>query len=171
MRNRHITRSLLVDSPVGPLLLVGRDTGLTLVGFQGGPHKVIPDPSWGPDDHQLREAARQLAAYFKGRLKNFDLQLDLAGTAFQLGVWQELRRIPYGHTMSYGEVARRVGNPRASRAVGAAVGRNPLAIVVPCHRVVGSDGSLTGFGGGLPVKEALLALERRHAAPESLRGS
>jgi methylated-DNA-[protein]-cysteine S-methyltransferase len=171
MTSRHITRSLVVDSPVGPLLLVGRDTGLTLVGFQAGRHPVVPDPSWGPDDHQLREAARQLAAYFEGRLRSFDLPLDLAGTPFQLGVWQELQRIPYGHTMSYGEVARLVGNPNASRAVGAAVGRNPLAIIVPCHRVVGSDGSLTGFGGGLPVKEALLALERRYSVPESSRGS
>ena len=111
----------------------------------------------------LRAAKRQLAEYFDGTRRDFDLPLSADGTAFQRRVWDELRRIPYGETISYGELARRIGKPTASRAVGAANGRNPLAIVVPCHRVIGADGTLTGYGGGLPVKQALLALERRVA--------
>ena len=103
---------------------------------------------------------RQLNAYFARELEDFDLPLAPPGTAFQLEVWAALRAIPYGETVTYGELARRIGRPRASRAVGAANGANPLPIVVPCHRVVGADGSLTGFGGGLPIKSALLALER-----------
>jgi len=107
----------------------------------------------------LQEAKRQLTAYFDGTLKEFDVPLAMRGTPFQLRVWEELVRIPYGTTMSYGELARRVGNPNASRAVGLANGRNPISIIVPCHRVIGSDGKLTGYGGGLPRKSALLAFE------------
>jgi methylated-DNA-[protein]-cysteine S-methyltransferase len=115
------------------------------------------------DDHAPPFAAvkEQLAAYFRGDLQAFDLPLAPAGTPFQRRVWQELARIPYGETISYGELARRVGNPKAARAVGLANGQNPLPIIVPCHRVIGSDGRLTGYGGGLPRKEALLALERK----------
>ncbi len=109
----------------------------------------------------LREAVRQLRAYFAGELERFDLTLAPEGTPFQLSVWNRLYEIPYGDTISYGELARRVGNPNASRAVGLANGSNPISIVVPCHRVIGSNGKLTGYGGGLPIKEKLLALERR----------
>lgn len=117
-------------------------------------------------DHPvLREAARQLRAYFAGKLRRFDLPLDLRGTPFQQRVWSELLRIPFGETRSYGELARAIGNPNASRAVGAANGRNPIAIVVPCHRVIGSDGGLCGFGGGLDYKRRLLDLERDAVNP------
>jgi methylated-DNA-[protein]-cysteine S-methyltransferase len=156
-------RYTVVDSPIGAILLVGDVAGLRYVGFQAGTHSVTIDPAWQADDRQLREAARQLRAYFAGELKVFDLPLAPKGTPFQQAVWMKLRDIPFAETISYGELARRVGNPRASRAVGAANGRNPLPIIVPCHRVIGAGGQLTGFGGGLPIKEALLALERRHA--------
>jgi methylated-DNA-[protein]-cysteine S-methyltransferase len=109
----------------------------------------------------LQEAIRQLRAYFAGKLENFDLPLAPEGTPFQRAVWKLLCDIPYGETISYGELARRVGNPKASRAVGLANGSNPIAIVIPCHRVIGSNGKLTGYGGGLPLKEKLLALEQR----------
>jgi methylated-DNA-[protein]-cysteine S-methyltransferase len=132
------------------------------------PQSAIRNPQWGVpldcrrDDDAVPfvEAKRQLAAYFRGDLEEFDLPLAPAGTEFQRRVWQELARIPYGATISYGELARRVGNPKAARAVGLANGRNPVPIVVPCHRVIGSDGRLSGYGGGLGRKEALLALER-----------
>jgi methylated-DNA-[protein]-cysteine S-methyltransferase len=109
----------------------------------------------------LQEPVRQLRAYFAGDLETFDLPLAPAGTPFQLAVWRELCKIPYGKTISYGELARHLGNPNASRAVGLANGANPIPIVIPCHRVIGSNGKLTGYGGGLPIKEKLLALERR----------
>ena len=108
-----------------------------------------------------RETIRQLRAYFAGELEAFDLPLAPQGTPFQLAVWKRLCEIPYGETISYGELARRIGNPNASRAVGLANGSNPIPIVIPCHRVIGSNGKLTGYGGGLPIKEKLLALERR----------
>ncbi|HLI83789.1 MAG TPA: methylated-DNA--[protein]-cysteine S-methyltransferase [Bryobacteraceae bacterium] len=116
------------------------------------------------DSHPLLvEAARQLAAYFRGALHDFDLPLEMHGSAFQLGVWKHLLEIPYGQTRSYGELARALGAPKAVRAVGAANGANPIPIVVPCHRVIGSNGTLTGYGGGLPLKQRLLDLERGHA--------
>jgi methylated-DNA-[protein]-cysteine S-methyltransferase len=108
----------------------------------------------------VRETVRQLKAYFSRKLTRFNLPLSPDGTPFQLTVWRELERIPYGELISYGELARRIGKPKASRAVGAANGANPIPIVVPCHRVIGSNGTLTGYGGGLPIKEKLLALER-----------
>src|SRR5439155_23203362 len=108
----------------------------------------------------LQEVMRQLSAYFAGKAESFDLPLAPQGTAFQQNVWRHLCDIPYGETISYGELARRIGNPNASRAVGLANGTNPIPIVIPCHRVIGSDGKLTGYGGGLPIKEKLLALER-----------
>jgi methylated-DNA-[protein]-cysteine S-methyltransferase len=110
---------------------------------------------------RLGEAVRQLRAYFAGELQAFDLPLAPQGTPFQLAVWKHLCEIPYGETISYGELARRIGNPNASRAVGLANGSNPIPIVIPCHRVIGSNGKLTGYGGGLPIKEKLLGLERR----------
>jgi methylated-DNA-[protein]-cysteine S-methyltransferase len=150
-----------MDSPVGRLLLAGDEAGLRLISFPSEKSNRAPAPGWRCDDAPLAEAVRQLQAYFAGELSEFDLALAPEGTAFQLSVWQELRRIPYGETVSYGEVARAIGRPTASRAVGAANGSNPLPIVIPCHRVIGSTGKLTGFGGGLDTKAALLALERR----------
>jgi methylated-DNA-[protein]-cysteine S-methyltransferase len=151
-----------VDSPMGALLVAGDDSGLTLINFQRGTHPVAPGEAWRLDERFLAEAIGQLRAYFAGELRTFRLRLAPAGTPFQESVWKSLLTIPYGTTISYGELARRTGTRRASRAVGAANGRNPLPIVIPCHRVIGADGTLTGYGGGLPIKEALLALERAH---------
>ena len=151
-----------IDSPLQPILLTSDGTALTglfLVSHKGGP-EVAPD--WVCDDQAapFPEAARQLAAYFAGRLTDFDLPLSASGTVFQQRVWEELRRVPHGETVSYGELARRIGQPTACRAVGLANGRNPISIIVPCHRVVGANGKLVGYAGGMPRKEALLALER-----------
>ncbi len=148
------------DSPVGRLLLVGSNAGLKCISFLQGRDAIQPGPDWHEDPHPFGETIAQLRAYFAGELREFTLVLAPDGTSFQRRVWDVLRAIPYGTTTSYGEIARRIGKPRAVRAVGAANGRNPVPIVVPCHRVIGSDGRLTGYGGGLHVKEALLALER-----------
>jgi methylated-DNA-[protein]-cysteine S-methyltransferase len=150
-----------IESPVGPLLLAADGTGLRQILFVNGRHPAQPESSWKEDGAPHRETIRQLKAYFAGDLENFDLQLAPEGTPFQLGVWHRLCDIPYGTTISYGELAGRIGNPKASRAVGLANGSNPIPIVIPCHRVIGSNGKLTGYGGGLPIKEKLLALERR----------
>ncbi len=150
------------DSPVGTLLIAGDAAGLRLVNFHGGRHRVSPDKSWRLDERAFADAIGQLQAYFAGELRQFHLKVAPEGTPFQQAVWRQLQSIPYGETISYGELARRVGKPLAARAVGAANGCNPLPIVVPCHRVVGANGSLVGFGGGLPIKAALLALERDH---------
>jgi len=149
------------ESPVGPLLLVADDSGLRRIEFVNGRKPVQAHPQWHDDAEQLRETIRQLRAYFAGELETFDLALAPEGTPFQLAVWNRLCEIPYGGTISYGELARRLGKPNASRAVGLANGANPIPIVIPCHRVIGSNGKLTGYGGGLPIKEKLLALERR----------
>ncbi len=148
-----------VDSPLGTLLLAGDGTRLIRVHFQSGPRPLRPEPSWIESDVPFAATVRQLAEYFAGHRRAFELALAPAGTAFQLRVWRALCAVPYGATISYGELARRIGNPRASRAVGLANSANPLPIVVPCHRVIGANGALTGFGGGLPIKRALLALE------------
>jgi methylated-DNA-[protein]-cysteine S-methyltransferase len=164
------TRSYaIIDSPVGPLTIVAE--GGRIVGLYMDAQRHAPEPaSFGVpahpgDDEPFATAAAQLAAYFRGDLTEFDLPLAPAGTDFQRRVWTELCAIPYGQSISYAELARRVGNPAASRAVGLANGRNPIAIVVPCHRVIGADGSLTGYGGGLDRKRFLLALERRDGVP------
>ncbi len=149
-----------MQSPVGPLLLAGDGKSLSLIYFQAGPHSRRPQTEWAADAKPFRAVVSQLGEYFAGRRREFDLALAPQGTAFQRRVWQALTRIPYGETVSYGELARRIGRPQASRAVGLANGANPLPIVVPCHRVIGADGSLTGFGGGLEIKRKLLALER-----------
>jgi methylated-DNA-[protein]-cysteine S-methyltransferase len=149
-----------IDSPIGPLLLAGDDEGLRVLQFKNGRDKAVPQPGWEPDRTRLAEPVRQVSAYFRGTLKNFSFAVVPQGTAFQTAVWRELQRIPYGETISYGELARRLGNPKAVRAVGLANGSNPIAIVIPCHRVIGSNGALVGYGGGLPIKQALLALER-----------
>jgi methylated-DNA-[protein]-cysteine S-methyltransferase len=141
-----------IETPAGPLLLAEQDGAITRVGFRGA---GSPPPSGG----LLAEAAAQLHAYFAGELTEFDLPLAPHGTVFQLAVWHELAAIPYGTTTSYGAIARAIGRPDRARAVGAANGANPIAIVLPCHRVIGSDGSLTGYGGGLPLKRMLLDLE------------
>ena len=150
-----------VPSPVGRLLLAGNGPTLKWVAFAEGSGAMSPERGWKPAKEPFREPIRQLAAYFAGELTTFDLPLAPAGTPFQQAVWKALLDIPYGETISYGELARRIGKPKAVRAVGAANGQNPLAIVVPCHRVIGSNGRLTGYGGGLAVKETLLALERK----------
>jgi methylated-DNA-[protein]-cysteine S-methyltransferase len=158
------THYLMMDSPVGPLLLAGDDSALSLIGFTTGPKSMGPDPAWQHVPTAFETARAQLGAYFAGDRQDFDLALSPRGTEFQLQVWQALSTIPYGETWSYRELAEAIGNPKAVRAVGSANGRNPLPIVVPCHRVIGSNGSLTGFGGGLENKQILLALEQRQAA-------
>lgn len=149
-----------IESPVGPLLVAAGDNGLHAIAFPDNRHPVRRDDDWQEGDHpMLRRARKQLDAYFSGTLRAFDLPLAPRGTEFQRTVWSTLASIPYGETISYAQLASRVGRPAASRAVGAANGRNPLPIVLPCHRVIGTDGALVGFGGGLPVKEFLLRLE------------
>jgi methylated-DNA-[protein]-cysteine S-methyltransferase len=150
-----------IDSPIGPLMLVTDDSGLRRIDFMNGRHPVRPDSSWHPDPKPFSETIRQLRKYFGGELTDFSVALAPEGTAFQKAVWNELCAIAYGQTISYGELARRIGNPNASRAVGLANGSNPIPIIIPCHRVIGSNGKLTGYGGGLPIKEKLLALEAR----------
>jgi methylated-DNA-[protein]-cysteine S-methyltransferase len=151
------------DSPVGPIRLTSKD-GIALSGLYMNEHKHGPTigNEWTRDDDLplFIEAKRQLAAYFAGQLKEFDLPLHAPGTPFQQRVWAALRAIPFGVTISYGELAKRIGNPNAFRAVGLANGRNPISIIVPCHRVIGANGGLTGYGGGLSRKEILLVLER-----------
>ena len=147
----------VVESPLGPLTLVATDQALVGLHLRAlGPGEVAAEPRRTP---LLEEAAAQLRAYFAGDREDFELPLEPAGTDFQRAVWAALRRIPYGATWSYARLAREVGRPRAVRAVGAANGANPIAVILPCHRVIGTDGSLTGYGGGLPRKKWLLAHE------------
>ena len=148
-----------IDSAVGRLLLAGDGESLIQVCFQSGPRPLRPQAGWIADAAPFRAAVAQLEEYFAGKRRRFDLPLAPRGTEFQRCVWRALLEIPYGRTVSYGELARRIARPSASRAVGLANGANPLPIIVPCHRVIGADGSLTGFGGGLPIKRKLLALE------------
>jgi methylated-DNA-[protein]-cysteine S-methyltransferase len=159
----------VMDSPVGPLTLVAADGLLTGLYMDRQRHRP-EDHTFGDRDPAPFDAAiRQLEEYFAGRRTVFDLPLAPAGTAFQQQVWAALREIPYGRTVSYGELADRIGRPTAARAVGLANGRNPIGIIVPCHRVIGSSGDLTGYGGGLDRKRHLLAFERRAAAaPEPM---
>lgn len=148
----------IVDSPVGPLTLAGRETGLAHLRMAGQTHE--PNRSgWIEDDDAFPEAVEQLDAYFAGELTDFDVALAMVGTEFQRRVWTALQTIPYGETRSYGEIAAQIGTPGASRAVGLANGRNPIGIIVPCHRVIGASGALTGYGGGLDRKRILLELE------------
>ena len=154
------------DAPIGRLLLVRDGEGLRHIAFESGRHPTPVEAHWQPASSRFDDVRAQLDAYFAGTLHAFDLPLAPRGTPFQQHVWHALRAIPYGTTTSYREIARRLGEPNAMRAVGAANGRNPLPIIVPCHRVIGADGSLTGFGGGLPVKRFLLDLEQRHSAFE-----
>ena len=157
-------RYTFMESPVGDLLLAGAEEGLRFIRFppQGGEHRrARPEPGWREDALPFAVAKAQLNDYFAGRRRVFALRLAPRTSPFQATVLAALRRIPYGETRSYGEVARDIGKPKAARAVGAANARNPLPIVIPCHRVIGGDGRLTGFGGGLAAKRHLLELERR----------
>lgn len=152
-----------MKSPIGEILVAGDDDGIRFIGFPEGHGRIEPQPGWTRSDRAFADAAKQLGEYFAGKRRAFELRLAPTGTRFQRAVLEALQRIPYGETRSYAEIAKAIGNPRAVRAVGAANGRNPLPIVIPCHRVIGSNGSLTGFGGGIETKRFLLDLERRHA--------
>lgn len=157
----------LYDSPVGPLRIAASDAGVHAIEFHAQRHPVPRDARWQAGEHPLLDAvATQLDEYFAGARTAFDLPLAPEGTDFQRSVWLELAQIPYGHTVSYAQMASRIGRPAAVRAVGAANGRNPIPIVLPCHRVIGANGSLTGFGGGLPTKRFLLELEGALAKAE-----
>ncbi|AZM56584.1 cysteine methyltransferase [Streptomyces sp. WAC 01529] len=149
----------LIDSPYGPLTLVATDGVLSGLYMTEQRHRPAEETFGDRDPAPFGEAISQLEAYFAGELKDFDLPLRLDGTPFQRTVWDELRRIPYGETRTYGELAEILGKPGASRAVGLANGKNPIGVIVPCHRVVGANGSLTGYGGGLARKQQLLAFE------------
>ncbi len=153
-------RYTYLATPIGALLVADAHDGLLAIQFEGGHRRRPVDPAWRLVDPNAIEAAAQLAAYFAGTRRMFELRLAPRGTAFQRRVWAAVAAIPYGRTRSYGAIATEIGSARAVRAVGAANGQNPWPIVVPCHRVVGSDGSLTGFGGGLAIKRALLEFER-----------
>jgi methylated-DNA-[protein]-cysteine S-methyltransferase len=148
-----------VDSPIGELLLLGENGILHELHMQAGRHPVTARPTWTRDDDAFPEVRRQLAEYFAGTRATFDIAMHLEGTAFQRTVWHALTEIPYGDTISYGELARRIGRPDRARAVGTANGQNPIAVIVPCHRVIGADGKLVGYGGGLENKRLLLDLE------------
>ena len=149
------------ESPVGILLLAQGDAGLCRIEFPQADRPVKPAAEWRESATALAEVVGQLRAYFAGELEQFELPLAPEGTPFQQRVWRELCHIPCGETISYGQLASRIGNPKARRAVGLANGSNPIPIIIPCHRVIGSNGRLTGYGGGLPIKEKLLGLERR----------
>lgn len=151
-----------LDSPVGRLLLVGDGHALHRIGFPAGKAAMKPESDWLRRNGVFHEVIAQLNAWFAGELYQFDLPLAPQGTPFQQRVWKALLEIPYGETRSYGDIARQIGKPTASRAVGAANGLNPIPIIIPCHRVIGSSGQLVGFGGGLPIKKQLLVLEQNH---------
>lgn len=153
-----------IGSPIGELLLTGDGHALCGLWMQDAGRRRAPSPDWERSDAAFASVRAQLAEYFAGERTRFDVPLAMDGTPFQRRVWQALCEIPYGETTAYGELARRLGTPDAARAVGLANGRNPIAVIVPCHRVIGADGSLTGFGGGLARKRLLLDLESA-AAP------
>jgi methylated-DNA-[protein]-cysteine S-methyltransferase len=148
-----------LDSPIGELLLLGDEDALCGLYMQGGRKPATVDPMWELDAAPFTEVSTQLREYFAGARRDFEVPLHITGGEFECEVWHALRGIPYGETVSYGEIARRIGQPQAARAVGLANGRNPIAVIVPCHRVIGADGSLTGYGGGLERKRLLLELE------------
>jgi methylated-DNA-[protein]-cysteine S-methyltransferase len=150
----------LHDSPIGELLLAGDGEALHGLSMQDGRRPIKPRGDWECREDAFADAREQLDEYFAGTRTTFDLPLVLNGDAFQTRVWAQLQRIPYGETVSYGHIARQIGRPDAARAVGLANGRNPIAVIVPCHRVIGADGSLTGYGGGLERKRLLLELEQ-----------
>jgi methylated-DNA-[protein]-cysteine S-methyltransferase len=147
------------ESPIGRLLLAGDGEALHLISFPAGSRTAHPFRSWRRDDTCFGDVLAQIEAYFEGQLQDFNVPLALNGTAFQIAVWRMLREIPYGETVSYGAIAKRMGQPSAGRAIGAANGANPIPIIVPCHRVIGANGCLTGFGGGIETKKFLLKHE------------
>ncbi len=157
-----------MESPIGKLRLSGSSCGLAGLHMQEHEHAPEDRSGWVQDDALFVSARRQLTEYFQGRRQQFDLPLDLRGTDFQRAVWAALCEIPFGQTLTYGEQAKRIGNPKGMRAVGAANGRNPIAIIVPCHRVIGADGTLTGYAGGIERKRWLLAHEGHTFAKEQL---
>lgn len=159
-----------LESPVGALQVAGDEAGLHSISFPSGSRAVAPREEWRRDEAFFKDAFAQLDAYFRGELTRFNLPLHFSGTAFQKTVWRALIDIPYGETTSYGALAASIGRPAASRAVGAANGANPLPIIAPCHRVIGADRSLTGFGGGLPTKSFLLDHERWIAGKDGTQG-
>jgi methylated-DNA-[protein]-cysteine S-methyltransferase len=168
----HVTYYTYIDTPVGKLMLAGCDDhGLRYIAFQCGKATMAPKPEWKQSAAPFRAVERQLREYFQGKRTAFDLKLHPKGTPFQKTVWKALAAIPYGETRSYGDIARAVGRPAAVRAVGLANGRNPLPIVVPCHRVIGASGMLVGYGGGLAVKQALLDREREVSAARRTRSA
>ena len=156
-------RYTLIPSPIGTLLAARDDVGLVELQLPEGKRVQAPQPDWVRDDDAFGDVRKQLAEYFAGARTSFELPLNPRGTAFQKRVWAALTAIPYGETASYGQTAAAIGTPTASRAVGLANGQNPVPVIVPCHRVVGADGSLTGYGGGLATKRWLLAHEAQHA--------
>ena len=158
----------VMPSPIGDLLLTADDVGVTGLFMDTHRHGPVRTAGWHRDDERLADPRRQLDEYFAGTRRTFDLPLNPHGTDFQRAVWRALVAIPYARTLSYGAVAAAIGNPKGVRAVGLANGRNPISIIVPCHRVVGSDGSLTGYGGGIARKQWLLAHEQRFAGQPSL---
>jgi methylated-DNA-[protein]-cysteine S-methyltransferase len=153
-----MTHYAIMDSPIGSLLLIGGDQGLTHIQFEDERRQI--DPGWLHDPAALADAVQQLRDYFAGTRRTFDLKLDPHGTPFQRQVWAALQTIPYGTTISYGQLAQQIDKANAVRAVGAANGQNPIPIVIPCHRVIGSNGTLTGYAGGLHIKKMLLDLEQ-----------
>ncbi len=155
-----VTSYRRLPSPLGEILVAGDGDRVSLLGFQHGTSPIRPQPEWEESLTGFPDAARQIEAYFRGELKSFDLEVRISGTPFQGAVWRALTKIPYGTTVSYREVAVRIGNPRAVRAVGLANARNPVPLLIPCHRVVGVDGGLTGYRGGIEIKRRLLELER-----------
>jgi methylated-DNA-[protein]-cysteine S-methyltransferase len=158
--NSSVTRARTIDTPVGPITLGGDDDGvLTRLVMHDQRHAPTDQQSWPQDKNAFGDVVDQLKAYFAGDLHEFDVDMRLEGTAFQQRVWQALREIPYGETWSYAELAGHIGASNAQRAVGSANGRNPIAIIVPCHRVIAANGTLGGYGGGLDRKSFLLALE------------
>ena len=162
-KDNFSVRYCVIPSPVGSLLLAGDRQALHVLSFQDGKNPEVPSPDWIQDRKPFANIIHQLAEYFSGIRTTFSVEILPQGTPFQRRVWQALTTIPYGHTVSYGDIARAIGQPTASRAVGAANGQNPLSIIVPCHRVIGHSGKLVGYGGGLPIKEKLLSLERHVA--------
>lgn len=153
------------STPIGKLLLAGDGDYLTELGFPSGKMQKRHEQGWQKDSSPFKEVCFQLDSYFAGELEEFDLPLLPSGTMFQESVWQALTEIPYGETWSYGQLAKHIGKPKASRAVGAANGMNPIPVIIPCHRVIGSSGKLTGFGGGLQTKQYLLGLESQSITP------
>lgn len=168
-KERIVKQYCYYQSPVGTLLLIGSDGVLEELHFPNTSRQVEVTDSWQCNEEYFKQALQQLAEYFAGSRQQFDLTIAPKGTVFQKSVWWELQKIPFGKTASYGEIAKRIGNSKACRVVGLANARNPLPIIVPCHRVIGKDGSLTGFGGGLEIKQQLLDLETRPSAPMVLQ--